>query len=207
MFKGVNIFVAAVVLAFCNPAAAVKFGVSLSQVTGDHDFESTSDSDVDEGFLRDEGFAVELDLTEIAFTLLTGDDSRVFSYKLDVGYASGDAEPSARGVDFRQNDISGLRINNGFRFRLFGANGFKLSLGPDIALGFLKNDFGGASNDTKVFEFGLGPVLSVEQDFGGFTGVFDLAYRYSGLFESDDDESFAYFGDQFTARLSFAFGG
>ena|SRR3990167_3691262 len=113
-------------------------------------------------------------------------DSKVFNYRLNIGYEKHDIELPVGGTI----ELNGLSIDNTFGFSIVRKKNIRLWLGPQIRLGYYTGNEEYSSNysaDYTLFAFGLGPVLGV--NFGmGSVGVISISrgYRFLGYAGTED---------------------
>ena len=126
-------------------------------------------------------YNVDTSSTGFGFVLDTSHrDSKVFNYRLNVGYEKHDIEFPAGGTI----ELDGLSIDNTFGFSVVRKKNVRFWLGPQISLAYYTGRHDNV--DYSLAAFGIGPVLGVNFPMGPVATIsLSGGFRLMGMQEQE----------------------
>ena len=117
-------------------------------------------------------------------------DSKVFNYRLNVGYEKHDIEFPAGGTI----ELDGLSIDNTFGFSVVRKKNVRFWLGPQISLAYYTGRHDNV--DYSLAAFGIGPVLGVNFPMGPVATIsLSGGFRLMGYAGTRDYDYYNYYDD------------
>src|SRR3990172_4108746 len=117
-------------------------------------------------------------------------DSKVFNYRLNIGYEKHDIELPVGGTI----ELNGLSIDNTFGFSIVRKKNVRFWLGPQISLAYYTGRHDNV--DYSLAAFGIGPVLGVNFPMGPVATIsLSGGFRLMGYAGTRDYDYYNYYDD------------